>query len=180
VVPPRAPVHDRPPVSGPGEPEFHRRVMQDIEPGTPDFSKALEDLDAWTKAYPNSPMGNDRAYYYIHVYNSTAKPERVLETAAPLLETGVRSSYRDQQQVLQILVAASGSLAKLKAPNAVQVKIGQLAAHQLLDFLPEYFAPARKPADITAAAWSIARTQLEEIAQQALARKPAGRGTRSN
>jgi hypothetical protein len=157
------------------EQELHRLVLQDIDPKQPNFTKAISDLDAWSHKFPNSSFSNDRLYYYIHVYNGMSRPEQVLDTAAPVVEAGVRATYRDQQQVLQILVAASASVPKLRKPTAGQLATGQNAARELLEFLPEYFAPRRKPANVSDSAWSIARGQLEESARQALAYHPATR-----
>jgi hypothetical protein len=91
------------------------------------------------------------------------------------VQAGVRANYPDQQQVLQILVAASASFPKLRSPTAQQVATGQKAAHDLLQFLPEYFAASRKPSNIGDSAWAIAREQLEGVARQALAYRPAAR-----
>jgi hypothetical protein len=164
----------------PGEQNYYRQVLQDIDPKAPDFKKALIDLNAWAEKYPNSSSQNDRLYYYIHVYNGMARAGQVLDTAAPLVEAGVRASYRDQQQVLQILVAASASVAKVPKPTAKQLATGQKAARELLEFLPNYFAPRRKPAEVSDSAWSIARRQLEDVAEQALAHHPATRTASAN
>ena len=159
-------------LTAPSEIEIYRQVMQDVNPAAPNFAKALNDLNAWTRTYPVTASENDRRYYYIHVYKGMARADKVLDTAAPLIVAGVSNSYRDQQQVLQILVAASAGVQKLANPTAQQFATGQKAARQLLEFLPDYFAPRRKPADVSDAAWSIARSQLEAVAKQALARRP--------
>ena len=161
------------------EQELHRQVLQDVETAAPNFTKALSDLNAWSRKFPNSSSENDRLYYYIHVYNGMARADKVLDTAAPLVQAGVRGSYRDEQQVLQILVAASASVPKLSRPTAQQLATGQKAARELLEFLPSYFAPRRKPADVSDSAWSIARSQLEGVAREALAR-PAVTRSASN
>jgi hypothetical protein len=179
VTPPAAEPGKKTVPAASNEQEFYRQVLQDIEPTAPNFTKALSDLNAWSHKFPTSPFLTDRLYYYIHVYNGMARADQVLDTAAPLVEAGVRASYRDQQQVLQILVAASASVPKLRSPTAEQLATGQRAAHELLEFLPAYFAPRRKPADVSDSAWSIARSQLEDVARQALARHSATR-TASN
>jgi hypothetical protein len=179
VTPPAAEPGKKTAPAASNELEFYRQVLQDIEPAAPNFTKALSDLNAWSHKFPTSPFLNDRLYYYIHVYNGMARADQVLDTAAPLVEAGVRASYRDQQQVLQILVAASASVPKLRSPTAEQLATGQRAARELLEFLPAYFAPRRKPADVSDSAWSIARSELEAVARQALARHSATR-TASN
>jgi len=72
-------------------------------------------------------------------------------------------------------VAASASFPKLRSPTAQQVATGQKAAHDLLQFLPEYFAASRKPSNVGEPAWATARGQLEDVARQALAYHPAPR-----
>jgi hypothetical protein len=75
--------------------------------------------------------------------------------------------------VLQILVAVSDGLVKLRNPSAQRVAVAQKAARELLDFLPEYFDPGRKPSNVADAAWLGARQQLEDIGKKVLAQRPA-------
>jgi hypothetical protein len=170
TVPPRTPAREHPISTAPPEREYYHRVMLDIDPAIPDFTKALADLAEWSKAYPESSSLNDRRYYYIHVYNGLGRSADVLETAAAVVGAGVRKSYPDQQQVLQVLVAATTSLTKLKVPTHGQLTTGQKAAKELLSFLPDYFVPSRKPSNVNEAAWTLARSQLEGMATVALAR----------
>jgi hypothetical protein len=163
-----------------GEPDLYRQVLQDLNPKEPNFTKALGDLNVWARKFPNSSFANDRLYYYIHVYNGMARADQVLETAAPLVEAGVRATYRDQQQVLQILVAASASVPKLHPATAQQLATGRKAARELLEFLPDYFCAKCRPADVSESAWSIARRQLEEVAREALAQHTAARTAAAN
>lgn len=158
-----------------GEQDLYRQVLQDLNPKEPNFTKALADLGSWSRKFPNSSFANDRLYYYIHVYNGMAHAEQVLDTAAPLVEAGVRQTYRDPQQVLQILVAASASVSKLTRPTAEQLATGHKAARELLEFLPEYFDAQHKPADVSDSAWSIAQRQLQEVAREALAHRAGAR-----
>ena len=161
--------------SSASEQDYYHQVLQDIDPQQPNFSKALSDLNIWSHRFPTSSFSHDRSYFLIHVYNRTDRPEQVLDTAAPLVEVGVRSNYGDPQQVLQILVAASAGISKLHSPTAQQLATGHKAARELLEFLPQYFTKGRKPADVSEASWSSARSQLEDIARQALAHNPATR-----
>jgi hypothetical protein len=157
------------------EQDLYRQVLQDINPAAPNFTKALNDLNAWASRFPHSPSVNDRLYYYIHVYNGMSQADKVLDTAAPLVQAGVRNGFGDQQQVLQILVAASASVQKLPKPTLQQLETGQRAARELLEFLPGYFAPRRKPSNVSEGDWSLARVQLEGVARDALARHSAVR-----
>jgi hypothetical protein len=49
---------------------------------------------------------------------------------------------------------------------------GQKAARELLEFLAAYFAPRRKPSNVTEGDWALARVQLEGVARDGLARRP--------
>jgi hypothetical protein len=159
--------------SAASEQDYYRQVLQDIDPKEPNFTKALSDLNTWSHRFPTSSFSNDRSYFLVHVYNRMDRPEQVLDAAAPLVQAGVRANYPDPQQVLQILVAASASFPKLRSPTAQQVANGQKAAHDLLQFLPEYFAASRRPSNVGESAWATARGQLEDVARQALAYHPA-------
>jgi len=161
--------------SAASEPDYYRQVLQDIDPKEPNFTKALSDLNTWSHRFPTSSFSNDRSYFLVHVYNRMDRPEQVLDAAAPLVQAGVRANYPDPQQVLQILVAASASFPKLRSPTAQQAATGQKAAHDLLQFLPEYFAASRRPSNVGESAWATARRQLEDVARQALAYHPAPR-----
>ena len=159
--------------SAASEQDLYRQVLQDIDPKEPNFTKALSDLNIWSRRFPVSSFSNDRSYFLVHVYNRMDRPDQTLDAAAPLVQAGVQANYPDPQQVLQILVAASASFPKLRSPTAQQVTTGQKAAHDLLQFLPEYFSASRRPSNIGESAWAIARDQLEGVARQALAYRPA-------
>lgn len=153
--------------------EFHRQVLKDINPASPNFKKALADLNEWSKAFPKSASPNDRLYYYTLVYNAIGLPAEVLNSASALVQSGVRNSFGDEQQVLQVLVAVSSNLQKIPIPTRAQLTVGQKAARELLDFLPAYFTPPHKPSKVTESEWSLTRVQLEGVARDTLTRKRA-------
>jgi hypothetical protein len=155
---------------GSGEQNFYRQVLQDVDPKSPNYNQALEDLNAWAHNYPYSASQNDRRYFLVHAYSSLGRTDRVLESAAPLIEAGVQASFSDEQQILQVLVDTCSSLLKISAPTAKQTAIGEKAAKQLLDFLPVYFTLRLKPANVSDLAWRTARDQLSAVARQALVR----------
>jgi hypothetical protein len=180
ITPPKGDDTSKKFTSSASEQDLYRLVLQEIDPKQPNLAKALSDLNVWSRRFPASSFASDRSYFLIHVYNRMDRPEQVLDTAAPLVEAGVRRNYGDPQQVLQILVAASAGVSKLHSPTAQQLAAGHKAARELLDFLPEYFARGRKPADVSEAAWSAARSQVEDIAREALAHHPAARVAAAN
>ena len=155
-----------------GEIEVYSQLLQDTGSTTPNYKKALTDLTTWSRRYPATSFESERAYYYVHVYNALGQSDMILGAAAPLVTAGVARVYDDPQRVLQILVAASASIQKIPQPTKLQLSTAERAARQLLDFLPDYFAPSRKPANVTDAAWTIARNQLEAVAKQVIERRP--------
>jgi hypothetical protein len=57
----------------------------------------------------------------------------------------------------------------LAHPSARQVNLGKAAAQSLQNYLPVFFAPANRPAEVTEALWSGARREMEAAAKHALA-----------
>jgi hypothetical protein len=154
-------------VPAPGELDVYNQVIRENDP-----QAALRALNNWSARFPRSDYTDERQYLYIHVYNRLSQPEKVLEIAAPLVSTGVRTRFEDPGKVLQILFDSATSLQKLPHATAPQTATGQQAARQLLEFLPEYFAPKNKPVTVSDAAWQIAHTQLETSAKRVLAGAP--------
>ena len=148
----------------PAEQELYRQVLQDVSAPTPNYNRALVDLTAWTRKFPTSSFETDRSYYYVHVYNALGRADKVLETASPLVAARVSLLYPDQQQVLQILFAASTSGQKIAKPDPQQLMTARRAAQQLLEFIPDYFSQRHKPADIDNATWASMRAQVEAVA----------------
>jgi FecR protein len=156
---------------GSAEANVYQKVMADFNAVTPNYQKSLEDLDTWTRDYPNSEKANDRQYYYIQAYNGLARPDRVLDAARRPIAAGARQVYSNAEQILQSLLLTTASLAKIGQPSALQMETGQAAARQLLDYLPEYFAPQHKPPNVTDSSWQLARTQVENLGKLTLVRK---------
>src|SRR5262249_39822814 len=144
TAPPRTPPKDPPSKTGgvgmtPEEAALLRVVQQDVDAPAPNYPKALADLNVWSRQFPNTPWLNDRLFYYVHTYDDRGKPAQELDSAEHMVMAGLRESYRDPQETLQVLMAATSNVQKIASPTAVQFTIGRSAAQQLLDFLPIYF-----------------------------------------
>jgi len=154
----------------PAERGIEQLVKADFSAPAPDLNRSLRDLDEWGREYPNSGLSNEREYYYVEAYNGLGRPDRVLEVAAHVVGGGARAAYQNPEQILQVLLMSTSSLQKLGKPTAQQLETGQSAARQLLEYLPEYFAPQHRPQSVNDASWSLARTQLESLGKAALGR----------
>ncbi len=155
----------------PEERNIYQRVLADFNVLVPNLAKSVQDLDAWARDYPNSDLANERQYYYVQAYNRLGRPDKVLEAATRPVTAGAREAYRDPEQILQLLLVTTASLQRLGEPSPQQLATGQTAARQLLDYLPEYFAPQHKPESVNDGSWQLARTQIEGLGKLALARQ---------
>ncbi|MGD0870216.1 MAG: DUF6600 domain-containing protein [Bryobacteraceae bacterium] len=157
----------------PGERGIYQQVLADFNVLVPNLGKSIQDLDAWARDYPNSDLANERQYYYVQAYNGLGRPDKVLEAATRPVTAGARATYRNPEQILQLLLVTTASLQRLSEPSPQQLATGQTAARQLLDYLPEYFAPQHKPESVNDGSWQMARTQIEGLGKLALARQAA-------
>ncbi|MGA3015482.1 MAG: FecR family protein [Bryobacteraceae bacterium] len=155
----------------PGERDVYQQVLADFNALVPNLAKSVQDLDAWARDYPNSDLANERQYYYVQAYNGLGRPDKVLEAATRPVTAGARATYRNPEQILQLLLVTTASLQRLSEPSPQQLATGQTAARQLLDYLPEYFAPQHKPESVNDSSWQMARTQIEGLGKLALARQ---------
>jgi hypothetical protein len=157
----------------PDERSNYQQVLADFNVLVPNLAKSIQDLDGWARDYPNSELANQRQYYYVQAYNGLGRPDKVLEAATGPVAAGVRATYGNAEQILQLLLVTTTNLQRLSQPSPQQLATGQTAARQLLDYLPEYFAPQHKPESVNEGSWQMVRRQLEELAKLALARQAA-------
>jgi hypothetical protein len=84
----------------------------------------------------------------------------------------LKNTFNDPQQgptiVLNVLYLLTATVPTLPNPTAEQIALGDKAAHDLLDYLPMFFAADKKPAGTTDAQWTQARGQLEGVAKKSL------------
>jgi hypothetical protein len=147
-----------------GEYDIYNQVLKDADP-----LKQIQDLDTWTQKYPDSEYKNDdRPYLYIQAYNKAKQPAKVLELGDQLMSTGLKSLFKNDQQILTVLFTICVNLAALPSPTPQQLAIGEKAARALQEFIPTFFTAANKPAGATDAAWSEGRTTMEKVARDTL------------
>jgi hypothetical protein len=152
-----------------GEYDIYNQVLKDADPAKGDPVKELQDLDTWTQKYPESDYKNDdRPILYIQAYNKAKQPAKVLELGDQLMSKGLKSLFKNDQQILTILFTICVNLAALPSPTPQQFAIGDKAAHALQEFIPTFFTPTNKPAGATDAAWNEGRATMEKVARDTL------------
>jgi hypothetical protein len=146
------------------------KVRSDLDQGQ--WSKALDDLDEWTRAFPQSKLPALRLYEYMQTQSALAHPDRALEYGAALLSSG--QGGLDEQQTASVLYLTMVNAAALPKPSKEQRALGAAAAQSLLDGLPHYFEDSRRPGMTSSEQWRASRKQLETSAREAL-KKLGGR-----
>lgn len=147
-------------------------VIKDIQANN--SAKAVTDLDTWTQKYPESDFKDDRLYYYMQAYSKANPPQpaKVVDYGSQLVSKGLKTAFPDPQQgpsvILNVLYLLTASVPSLPNPTPDQMALGEKSAHDLLDFVPTFFAADKKPANTSAQAWTQARTQLETTAKKSL------------
>jgi hypothetical protein len=144
-----------------GEYDIYNQVLKDTDP-----NKQIQDLDTWTQKYPESDYKNDdRPYLYLQAYNKAKQPAKVLEIGEQLLSKGLKSLYKNDQQILTILFTVCVNLQALPAPTPTQFATGQKAAQELQTFIPTFFTAANKPPAASDGDWNQARATMEKVAK---------------
>jgi hypothetical protein len=166
---PAQPVHPpRQPPKKPIEPveervmhQFHRDFMQ------ANWTKAMDDLDEWSRKYPRSDAADERLYDYMQVHSMAARPGKVLEYGAALMSKNPAGRL-DDQQTLGVLYLVTVNAATIPRPTDPQRALGKAAAQAMLEALPAYFAESRRPSGASESDWQQSRRKLELAARNAL------------
>lgn len=151
--------------------DLFNSVVKDIQGNN--TAKAVSDLDTWVQKYPDSDYKEDRPYYYMQAYSKAnpPQPEKVLQYGQQLMDKGLTKTFTDAEGptiILNTLYLVTSTVAAMPNATTDQLALGDKAAHQLLDYLPTFFAAEKKPAGTTDAAWTQARGQLETAAKKSL------------
>jgi hypothetical protein len=147
-----------------GEYDIYNQVLKDTDP-----AKQIQDLDTWTQKYPDSDYKNDtRPYIYLQAYNKGKQPAKVLEIGEQLMSKGLKTLFKNDQEILTVLFTICVNLAAIPAPAAAQFDTGAKAAKALQEFIPTFFTAANKPAGATDAAWNEGKATMEKVARDTL------------
>jgi hypothetical protein len=151
--------HDR------GERELIAQVSRDFTAGN--AAKTAQDLDEWTRRYPQSEFFDHRLADYAMVYNLLGQPERVLEYGAALMAKNI-GTVLEPQAVVRILYLVMMNSAAIARPSREQTALGKAAAEALLEITPRFFEESRKPAEVTDAEWQKSRREIDTAARKTL------------
>lgn len=166
-VPAPAP-HRRNPM-GREELAIYNEVIKDVQSDNP--VKALQDLDTWSRRFPNSDLWYDRLYLYMQSYSRMKPPQpaKVVEYGAELMSGDLKTTLSDPESILVVLYLMTVNVGNIPNASKDLLALGNRAARELLAYVPEFFTPARKPAGTSDADWAQTRTDMEAVAKQALA-----------
>jgi hypothetical protein len=147
-----------------GEFDIYNQVLKDTDP-----AKQIQDLDTWTQKYPDSDYKDyPRPYIYLQAYNKAKQPAKVLEIGEQLMSKGLKTLFKNDQEILTVLFTVCVNLAAIPAPTAAQFDLGAKAAKALQEFIPTFFTAANKPAGATDAAWNEGKATMEKVARDTL------------
>jgi hypothetical protein len=151
------------------EAAIYNQTIKDVRSDNP--AKAIQDLDAWSKRYPDSDLQNDRLYLYMQSYSRVKPPQpaKVVECGAQLMSTDLRAALGEPESILVVLYLTAVNVRSIPNPSREMLALGNRAARELLNYVPEYFTPGRRPANTSDADWVKARTEMEAVARNALA-----------
>jgi len=91
-----------------------------------------------------------------------------MEYGAQLMSKDLKTALGDPESILVVLYLMT-SISEHPEPYQGNTGDGNARRANFLDFAPEFFAPGRKPSDTSDADWVKMRTEMEEVAKQALA-----------
>jgi hypothetical protein len=147
----------------PKKPEWKDRAEYDLEQSAEkeqDSKKKLDLLNQWKKDYPNTDFKMLRLDQYLATY-------RALQDAANSLDTA-QEMLREDPKYMNALFWTCLLVVSAKDASPARLEIGEKAANTLVSNLDEFFAPEKKPATATDAAWKQARTDLAALANRTL------------
>lgn len=126
------------------------------------FSKALADLDAWARDFPNTDYKEDRQLLYVEAYAGDRQPAKALGAAGELLsKQDLETTLGGAANVVKLFYTAATAIEQIPSPTAEQLATAGQAARRLLAY-------ERTPEGMTAAAWQQARAELQVAARGAL------------
>lgn len=121
--------------------------------------KRLVLLDAWTKAYPQTPLAGARRELYLHTYEAMNDRVKMFEIAKQM-----QTDRAEDQVALYWLTV----LTPQQPSTTENMNLGESAAKGLLASLDAGFASSKKPASMSDADWHKQRVSVDVIAHQTL------------
>ncbi len=110
----------------PAEYDMYSAASQDITTGS--FSKAITDLDAWKRKYPDSEYIGTRDLFYVKAYFEMKQPSKALEAAAGLLAKDYQSNLDGPTDAINLLYMAAAAIQQVQNPEPGELASGAKAA----------------------------------------------------
>jgi hypothetical protein len=125
-----------------------------------DPNKKLDLLNQWKDKYATSGQIMLRLEQYLATYKQLSQAAKMLDTAQEML--------KEDPKYVNGLFWTCLLIVSMNDPAPAKLDLGDQAANTLLGILDDVFAPDKKPAAATDAAWKQGRTDLEALAHRTL------------
>jgi tetratricopeptide (TPR) repeat protein len=145
------------------KPEWKDRAEYDLVQSidkTQDPKQKLTLLDQWRTKYPNTDFKQLRLEQYLNVYKQLNDAAKMLETTQEILKLDPKN--------LNGLYWTNLLIVSMNDTSPAKLDLGERAGNALLSNLDELFAPDKKPAGATDAAWRQARNDSLALAHRTL------------
>ena len=142
-----------------GEYEMFSEAGKDF--GAGNHAKAITDLDAWAKKYPDSEFKDDRQILYVLAYAGANQQGKALDAAAGLVSQEPDKLFANSADRIRLLYTLVTAVQKVADPSEHQRATASEAARQLI-------AIDKAPAEMKEEDWARAREGLQASARGAL------------
>ena len=157
-----------------GEYDIYNEVIKDADVNAPNYKKLVTDLDTWAQKYPATDYKDERDAYYVQGYAGSGQPGKALDAVKGLIAgdvPGIKAKLSSGALILPTLVLAVVSATQICStgkPTPDQLDTGEKAAHLLLDYAKEWFAPDNKSVTMTDGQRTQGLKQMQDTANGAL------------
>jgi len=128
--------------------------------GEKDLNKKLDLLNQWSSKYPNTDFKSDRKLLYLVTYAQLNQPQKTIDAAKDILA--------DDPTNFQALYYTTLLTPQITPPTPDVLDQGEKAANGLIAAIPGQFAPDKKPAQVSEADWTKAKTDTDALAHTTL------------
>ena len=125
-----------------------------------DANKKLDLLNQWKDKYATTGQIMLRLEQYLATYKQLSQAAKMLDTAQEML--------KEDPKYVNGLFWTCLLVVSMNDPAPAKLDLGDQAANTLLGILDDVFAPDKKPAAATDAAWKQGRVDLEALAHRTL------------
>ena len=163
-----------------GERELYDAATQAV--GAQNWAKAVPALEAWKQKFPESEFKDDRDFYILQGYLVTQQFPKAIAFGNDFMDNSAPALAKSNPgYVVGAYFIVTNAAAQLIQKDATdeQVRIGDKAAHKLLEFSPTYFVAANQPAGETPQSFANRRTQMEAAAKGYLLIEAVTPGTKA-